>query len=160
MAEITRLHELYKLGKFDWRSTPTTLRWLIKEQAAAREHTVTAAYGGVEEDGLDGHAGMVADGLVDVATELVPAAAAECTAFRASACSPSEGVSAWEPMLSNGEALSDVFQTRAAMSANVYERGGHFSQPFGAAARFVESADGCSARRRTRRVRRGWQRST
>ena len=135
-----RLHELHKLGKFDWRHTPTTLRWLVKEQAAARDHTVTAAYGGVEEDGLDGHAGMVAEGLVDTVTELVPVAAAECSAFRASTCPSSEGVSTWEPMLSQGEALSDVFHARAVMSADDYERGGRYSRPFGAAARFVESA--------------------
>ena len=49
LEEITRLHVLCKAGKFDWKTTQTTLRWLIREQAAAREQTVTAAYGGVEE---------------------------------------------------------------------------------------------------------------
>ena len=30
VAELTRLHNLYKAGQFNWRTTPTTLSWLLK----------------------------------------------------------------------------------------------------------------------------------
>jgi hypothetical protein len=28
MVELRRLHDLYKAGKFDWKSTTTTLKWM------------------------------------------------------------------------------------------------------------------------------------
>ena len=29
LVELRRLHEVYRSGMFDWRNTPTTLRWLL-----------------------------------------------------------------------------------------------------------------------------------
>ena len=141
IAEITRLHALYKAGTFDWRSTPTTLRWLLKAQMAARNgSTVSAAYGEACNDwSLDGHEEMIAGGVV--ASALVCEPTTPCPVFRASTFPSAEGMGTWEPMLVRDEGLSDVYHSRSAPRVDAYEAGGRFSQPFGVAARYVEQAE-------------------
>jgi hypothetical protein len=70
-TEIMRLYELCKAGKFDWRTTPTTIGWLIKEQVKARGEqlsTAIVALGRVDEDEDEepwGFEEMAAEGVVE-----------------------------------------------------------------------------------------------
>ena len=43
MVELRRLHELYKAGKFDWRSTTTTLKWMNAMRSTNATEPVMAA---------------------------------------------------------------------------------------------------------------------
>ena len=55
VTEINRLHDLNEQGKFDWRSTPTSLRWLnaIRASPAAAQLGEVTALPALYEDSYD-----------------------------------------------------------------------------------------------------------
>jgi hypothetical protein len=142
-TEVSRLHVLCKAGTFDWRTTQTSLRWLIRAQQAHREQPAVAAYaGGVESSGDDTLAEIYAyeaEGL-DTAAH-APAAVSGGGGFAASAYRCSEGASTYLDIHSEEGKPSHVFASRQVDSAS-YSSGGAFARPFSTEVRLADVAVG------------------
>ena len=118
-AELTRLHGLFVLGQWDWRSTPTTLTWITRMRArSAASGGLTAAlvaeYGADCEDELQ----FVASLGLDV-PQIAPPQIAPPTAPTISLVAPTAvaAVASSAPPPSTG--VSDVYSSLLAFDGAV-----------------------------------------
>ena len=78
-AELARLHELYKAGKWDWRTTPTSIRWLNNMREAPSSMQATGLRADVESADWSGHEGCADELAAMEAMGLDESPSAPCT---------------------------------------------------------------------------------
>ena len=129
-AEINRLHSLHVKGQFSWKTTQTTLRWLIRAQAAARDQTATAAVGEVSYADDDDYGNGHFEGAI---VEPTPATAILGGAYTALTTASEDGNS-WDnsvPMFpSDLSSVMEKAQSSRNMVPDDYVQGGPHSRPF------------------------------